>query len=70
MLTLTAREDVSVLNGNVEYQEIELSKGEQIEEEFLPSFPRVKKFAMGIRTEQSRDSVLLKYAIMKRHYMN
>lgn len=38
MLTLTAREDVSVLNGNVEYQEIELSKGEQIEEEFLPSF--------------------------------
>lgn len=38
MLTLTAREDVSVLNGNVEYQEIELPKGEQIEEEFLPSF--------------------------------
>lgn len=51
MLTLTAREDVSVLNGNVEYQEIELPKGEQIEEEFLPSFPRVKNFAMGIRTE-------------------
>lgn len=59
MLTLTAREDVSVLNGNVEYQEIELSKGEQIEEEFLPSFPRVKKFAMGIRTESVKGQCII-----------
>lgn len=59
MLTLTAREDVSVLNGNVEYQEIELPKGEQIEEEFLPSFPRVKKFAMGIRTESVKGQCII-----------
>lgn len=59
MLTLTAREDVSVLNGNVEYQEIELSKGEQIEEEFLPAFPRVKKFAMGIRTESVKGQCII-----------
>ena len=59
MLTLTAKEDVSVLNGNVEYQEIELSKGEQIEEEFLPSFPRVKKFAMGIRTESVKGQCII-----------
>lgn len=59
MLTLTAREDVSVLNGNVEYQEIELLKGEQIEEEFLPSFPRVKKFAMGIRTESVKGQCII-----------
>lgn len=59
MLTLTAREDVSVLNGNVEYQEIELPKGEQIEEEFLPSFPRVKNFAMGIRTESVKGQCII-----------
>lgn len=59
MLTLTAREDVSVLNGNVEYQEIELTKGEQIEEEFLPSFPRVKNFAMGIRTESVKGQCII-----------
>lgn len=59
MLTLTAREDVSVLNGNVEYQEIELPKGEQIEEEFFPSFPRVKNFAMGIRTESVKGQCII-----------
>lgn len=59
MLALTAREDVSVLNGNVEYQEIELPKGEQIEEEFLPSFPRVKNFAMGIRTESVKGQCII-----------
>ena len=59
MLTLTAREDVSVLNENVEYQEIELPKGEQIEEEFLPSFPRVKNFAMGIRTESVKGQCII-----------
>ena len=51
MLTFTAREDVTFLNGNVEYEEIELPEGEQIRQEFLPSFPTIKKFAMGIRTE-------------------
>lgn len=51
ILTFTAREDVTFLNGNVEYQEIELPEGEQIRQEFLPSFPTIKKFAMGIRTE-------------------
>lgn len=59
MLTLTAREDVSVLNGNVEYQEIELPKGEQIEEEFFPSFPRVKNFAMGIHTESVKGQCII-----------
>ena len=34
-------------------------QGEQIEEEFLPSFPRVKNFAMGIRTESVKGQCII-----------
>lgn len=50
-MTLTAREDIDVLNGGVEYQEVELEEGSQVEEEFIPTYPTVKQFSMGIRTD-------------------
>lgn len=58
-MTLTAREDVNVLNGNVEYQEVELGEETQIEEEFHPTYPTVKQFAMGIRTDSENGQCII-----------
>lgn len=58
-LTLTARENITALNGNVEYQEAELAEGMRMEEEFYPTYTRIKEFSMGIRTESNAGHCML-----------
>ena len=49
-LSLTAREELVALNGNVAYQEVEIAEGMRMEEEFAPTYRWIREFDIGIRT--------------------
>lgn len=50
-LSLFAREDIGVLNGDHEYREVEIREGEVSEMSFTPSFPTVKGLGICIKTD-------------------
>lgn len=61
-LSLLAREDISVTNGDKGYRELELASGEVCEMRFTPAFPAIKEIGVCALTEATEGVCIIRVA--------